>query len=151
MYNVNWHQLIGRSKVRHTEIAQKYIRHNLMTYFHWDSLSYDQIWVQLSIPSHEVQRVTMENKTYEACQNPNWGKTIENGKVLIHVEVIVKYKLWTFYCCMALQTEPPLYIILARRSEAGNVCFGTVTFWTYQPSWLVRILSDVIVIQMIGL
>ena len=44
-----------------------------------------------------------------------------------------------------------LYIVPARRPEAGNFCFGLVSFQTYKPSRLVRILSAVIVIQLLGL
>ena len=44
-----------------------------------------------------------------------------------------------------------LYLVPAHRPEAGNFCFGPVTFQTYKPGWLVKILSNVIVIQLLGL
>ena len=43
-----------------------------------------------------------------------------------------------------------LYIVPARRPVAGNFCSGLVTFQSYKPGWLVRISSEVIVIQLLG-
>ena len=43
-----------------------------------------------------------------------------------------------------------LYIVPGRRPAAVNFCFGLVTFQTYKHGWLVRILSNVIVIQLLG-
>ena len=43
-----------------------------------------------------------------------------------------------------------IFIVLTRRPVAGNFCFGLVTFKTYKPGWLVRILSEIIVIQLLS-
>ena len=45
--------------------------------------------------------------------------------------------------------HPGLYIALASRPKAGY--FGPVTFQTYKLSWLVKIMYNVIVIQLLGL
>ena len=37
-----------------------------------------------------------------------------------------------------------LYKVPIRRPEAGNFCFGPVTFQTDKPDWLIKILCDVI-------
>ena len=42
-------------------------------------------------------------------------------------------------------------LVPTHRPEAGKFCFGLVTFQTYKPAWLVRILSDVTVIQLLDL
>ena len=46
--------------------------------------------------------------------------------------------------------ETGLYIVPARRPEAGNFWFGLVTFQAYKPGWLVRIWSALTVIQLLG-
>ena len=56
-------------------------------------------------------------------------------------------------CVKAIQFKrfSDLYIVPARRPQAGNFYSGLATFQTYKPSWLLRIFSNVIVIQLLGL
>ena len=48
-------------------------------------------------------------------------------------------------------TNPGLFIVPAHRSETGKFRFGLVTFQTYKPAWLLRILSNDTMIQLVDL
>ena len=111
------------------------------------TLKYAPWYMHLSFTTHcLVTKQLAAELAYFTSTTLGWGHV----KELYAAPPWQKGQTHNFLKTELLPVSSGLYIVPACRPALCNFCFGSVTCQTYKPSWLVRILSDVIVIQLPG-